>query len=46
MDLARYVVYDIREFLLEIDKGIIDAAREDQVTANHIINSQGEFELK
>ena len=42
MEVAKYVIHDLREVLWEIDKEITTAVREDSVAADHIINKQGE----
>lgn len=42
MEVAKYVIHDLREVLWEIDKEITTAVREDPVAADHIINKQGE----
>lgn len=42
MELAKYIVQDLRETVLEIHKGV-SGTEEDPVTTEHIINFQSKW---
>ena len=44
MEIAKYVIFGIRDCVLEIDK-MIKSDEADPIPGNHIIHSQGKFDL-
>lgn len=44
MEIAKYVIFDIRDCVLEIDK-MLKSDEADPIHGNHIIHSQGKFDL-